>query len=148
MTMRWHNRFMDLATMVASWSKDPSTKVGCVMVDDYRRVVGMGYNGFPRGVNDAASRYEDRETKYALVQHAEANAILNATGSVVDCVAYITHPPCSTCTGLLIQGGIGAVICKAPNADLRERFKTSFELSRLMLGEAMVSYQEIEDMEA
>jgi dCMP deaminase len=76
---KWNERFLELAKHVASWSKDPSTQVGAIIVDPETRVVlGMGYNGFPRGVDDHPDRYANRELKYSLVVHAEANAILEA----------------------------------------------------------------------
>ncbi len=65
----WNKRFLDLAEHVASWSKDPSTKVGAVVVDEKKRVVSLGYNGFPRGVLDIDSRYNDRDTKHLFVAH-------------------------------------------------------------------------------
>ena len=77
----WDKRFLDLAEHVAGWSKDPSTQVGCVIVNDKRVVVGLGYNGFPRGVEDTPERLNDRPTKYLMVQHAEVNAILNGSGA-------------------------------------------------------------------
>jgi len=137
--MKWHRRFIALAEHVATWSKDPSTQVGCILVDDHRRVVGMGYNGFPRGVSDERERYEDRPTKYLMVQHAEANAILNAVGKTEGSTAYVTHHPCSTCAGLLIQAGVRAVITRKPSDGLQERFGTSFAASAIMFREAKVS---------
>ncbi len=137
----WDDRFMELARHVAAWSKDPSTKVGCVLVDDRRRVIGMGYNGFPRGVVDDVSRYEDRATKYLMVQHAEANAVLNATVSVRGATAYVTHHPCATCSGLLIQAGVARIVTMTPDGGFAERFADSFRASKAMLDEAGVSVE-------
>jgi len=139
LTGKWDSRFMSLAFHVAAWSKDPSTKVGCVLVNPKRQVVGMGYNGFPRGVLDGHDRYKDREQKYLMVQHAEANAILNAVQSLDDCVAYVTHHPCANCAGLLIQSGVDQVITLRPKDGLAERFRDSFAASRDMMDEAGVS---------
>ena len=135
---KWAERFMTMAELVASWSKDPSTKVGCVLVDAQRRIVGMGYNGFPRGVADEADRYDDRPTKYAMVVHAEANAILNAVGDVKGCTAYVTHHPCADCAGLLIQSGVSSIITKRPDPGIQKRFCESFKHSQSMLDEAGV----------
>lgn len=137
----WDERFLLLAEHVAAWSKDPSTKVGCVLVDDRRRVIGMGYNGFPRGVADDASRYEDRATKYLMVQHAEANAVLNATHEVRGSTAYVTHHPCATCAGLLIQAGVARIVSFSPSGGIAERFADSFRAAATMLDEAGVSVE-------
>jgi len=89
---KWDARFMGLGRHVAGWSKDPSTKVGAVIVNDRLQVVGMGYNGFPRGTSDSGALYEDRERKYLRVVHAEVNAVLNATQSCMGATVYVTHP--------------------------------------------------------
>lgn len=143
MSAKWDRRFVDLAAHVAKWSKDPSTKVGCVLVDPRRVVVGMGYNGFPRGVGDHAERLLDRPVKYAMVQHAEANAVLNASATVRGATAYVTHPCCANCAGLLIQAGVDRVVTARPDAGLAERFRDSFALARTMFDEAGVFYHEI-----
>src|SRR4051812_17995840 len=95
---KWHHRFLSLAQHVAGWSKDPSTQTGCVIVRPDRTVASMGYNGFPRRVHDGYHRYNDRPTKYAMVVHAEANAILHAHDDLTGCTAYVyPWPPCSSC---------------------------------------------------
>lgn len=132
----WDEYFMRMAGTAAEPSKDPSTKVGCVLVDDRRRVIGMGYNGFPRGVSDCAERYEHRPTKYMMVQHAEANAVLNAVVNPEGATAYVTHFPCANCAGMMIQAGIIKVVTSVPSGGIAERFKESFEISKTMFGEA------------
>jgi len=144
MSEKWHRRFLKLAAHVATWSKDPSTQVGCVLVNSKRQVVGMGYNGFPRGVEDGKERYGDRPTKYEMVVHAEANALLNAVGSVEGCLAYVTHRPCASCSGLLIQSGVRSIITNPTPPGLAERFKDSFKISEIMLREARVGLLELE----
>lgn len=135
----WDGRFFNMARLVASWSKDPSTKVGCVLVNSRRRVVGLGYNGFPEGVQDLEERYNDRPLKYLMTQHAEANALNAAVHSTVGCTAYVTHPPCAQCAGQLIQRGITRVVSTRPDDALWERFKESFVAARTMLAEADVT---------
>jgi dCMP deaminase len=112
---RWDARFLGLAHEVARWSKDPSTKVGAVIVDDQRRVLALGYNGFPRGVNDDPDLLRDRNAKYARVVHAELNAILNAAAPslLTGATIYITHQPCSECAKAIIQSGIRTVVTNA-----------------------------------
>jgi dCMP deaminase len=127
----WDERFMEVAKLIATWSKDPSTKVGCVIVNDNRNIIATGYNGFPRGVNDCPDRMADRPTKYLMVQHSETNAINNATASIKGATAYVTHYPCSNCTGALIQAGIVRIVTVEPSA----RFADSFVASKMMLEE-------------
>ena len=79
---KWQRRFFDLARLIATWSKDPSSQVGAVIVDDKKRIVSVGFNGLPMGVEDTAERLNVRELKYELIVHAEANAILTAPKSV------------------------------------------------------------------
>jgi cytidylate kinase len=135
---KWDKRFLEMAEMVATWSKDPSTKVGCVIVDQERVVLGMGYNGFPRGVCDCEERLNDRSVKYLMVQHAEANAITNASASLKGSTAYVTHAPCANCAGLMIQAGIKKIFTRPTPAGLAERFKDSYTASNIMLTESGV----------
>lgn len=109
--MKWEHRFLELAKHISTWSKDPSTKVGAVIVDDHRRVIGLGYNGFPRGVEDTTERLNDRPTKYAMVVHAEVNAVLNATQSVEGATVYIWPlMACNECAKVLIQSHIKRLV--------------------------------------
>lgn len=107
----WANRYMGLCEHVATWSRDPSTKVGACIVDGGNKVSSIGFNGFPVGVADHPDRYDDRPTKYRLVVHAEANAILSARGKIDDAsVLYTTLSPCEECAKLVIQSGIKTVV--------------------------------------
>jgi dCMP deaminase len=115
-----------MASDVAGWSKDPSTQVGCVIVDPQKRVVGMGYNGFPRGTDDDPVLYKNREVKYRRIIHAEVNAVLNSIKSVEGCTAYVTAPCCSNCMGVLIQSGIRRIVTKDCSPELKARFEESF----------------------
>lgn len=138
MSMRdidWDIRFLKLSQEVASWSKDPSTQVGSVIVNAKRQILSIGYNGFPRGVIDD-NRLADRLTKYAMVVHAEANAVVNATGSLEGSTAY-TWPlmPCSTCAGLLIQSGVNRIVSVIND---NPRWIDSFNITKNMLKEAGV----------
>lgn len=142
---KWDRRFLELAQLVASWSKDPSTKVGAVVVDEDRIVLGMGYNGFPRGVEDTDERLNDRPTKYAFVVHAEANAILNAGASAKGATIYVwpafgKPPLCSSCAKLVIQAGIKRVVGFEPEIDDETAARWAPELAhaRAMCEEAGV----------
>lgn len=139
--MKWDNRFMRLANEYATWSKDPSTQVGAVIVDHERRTIGAGYNGFPRGVHDDPARYLEKMVKYKMVVHAEANAIMNAVKSVRDCTLYATKFPCTECTKLIIQMGISRVIAP-PLVEDGSVWAEDAKFSITMLREACVSVYE------
>tara|TARA_Y100000296_G_scaffold66586_1_gene78724 strand:+ start:623 stop:1048 length:426 start_codon:yes stop_codon:yes gene_type:complete len=136
---KWDVRFLEMAEMIGSWSKDPSTKVGAVIVDDDRRVISLGYNGFPKGIIDN-ERLEDREEKYKMMVHAERNALLFANKSVRNCHIF-THPfmPCPACAGMIIQCGISRVVSlKSDNT----RWANDFEISRKMFAESRIDLKE------
>lgn len=107
--MDWMRYFSDMCRLVASKSKDRSTKVGCVIVGPDHEVRSTGYNGFVRGANDEREDWHERPMKYKVTAHAEANAIANAARagiSLKGCTAYVSLPPCSNCALLLVQAGI------------------------------------------
>lgn len=103
--MTWNNYFLNIAKAVAEKSKDPSTKVGCVIVDKDKRPVSFGFNGFIKGCNESKMT-NDRPMKYHLVCHAEMNAILFARRDLNGCVLYCTHAPCENCLKYILQSGI------------------------------------------
>jgi dCMP deaminase len=126
---------MALAEHVATWSKDPSTQVGCVIIDKQNRVVSVGFNGFPRGIKDLADRYEDKETKYLFVAHAERNALDNAPLSVEGCTLYSPLLPCNECAKSIIQKGITKVVSYEPTED---RPHLRWDITKKMFQEAGV----------
>jgi deoxycytidylate deaminase len=136
LTQGWISHFYEIALLVSTRSKDPSTRVGALVVDDARRIVGSGYNGFPRGVDDDPARYADRPVKLAMVVHAEVNAILNAAKSVRGCVLVSMRGPCSACSGVIIQSGIDRVVC--PDLPANSKWQDDWMLSQQMLREAGV----------
>lgn len=146
MSSKWDKRFLKLAKHVSEWSKDPSTKVGCVLVNDDKQVISMGYNGFPRGVEDSDERLNDRSTKYLMVQHAEANTLTQAIIVERGLTAYVTHKPCANCTGLLIQSGVKRIVTTVPDSGITERFKDSFTASDLMISEADIEIEHYWDI--
>jgi dCMP deaminase len=120
---KWDIRFLELADKVASWSKDPSTKTGAVIVDQERRVVSLGYNGFARGMLDTPALYADRETKYSRVVHCEMNAVMVAARPVDGCTLYTTPgPSCDRCAVHMIQAGIRRFVFWAPTPERRQRW--------------------------
>jgi len=138
MATDWDAWFLKLADYISQVSKDPSTKAGCVIARPDRTVASMGYNGFPRGVLDLEERLNDRPTKYAMVVHAEANAVLSAYERLGGCTAYVNFMPCSSCAGMLIQAGIARIVAPHPTDAQRERWGESFAHAITMLGEAGV----------
>lgn len=106
----WDQRFMGLAFHVSSWSKDPSTQVGAVIVNARNQVLSLGYNGFPRGIVDSVERLQNRQTKYAFIAHAERNALDNAECPVVGATLYTTLCPCNECAKSIVQRGISRVV--------------------------------------
>ena len=105
---------MGVAILSSKRSKDPSTQVGACIVNPAKKIVGIGYNGFPIGIDDDAFPWgkdgEYVDTKYPYVVHAEPNAILNATSSLKDCTIYVTLFPCCECAKLIIQSGIKEIV--------------------------------------
>jgi dCMP deaminase len=139
---KWDSRFLKAAQEVATWSKDPSTKVGCVIVNpELQRRTGEGFNGFPRFMSDAEELYNDRETKYSRTLHAEINAVLFSK-ETEGCTAYVTHPPCTACALVLIQSGIQRVVCRKPDTDLVSRWGDSLNKAKGFFAEAEVEYVE------
>ena len=142
---KWHVRFLRLAEEVSTWSKDPSTVVGCVLVKN-RRVVSTGYNGFPKDLSDSFDRLIDREQKYEMTVHAEVNAVTTAAlhgVSTESCTAYVTFSPCSRCAAVLINAGITAVYVSGGSI-IPDRWLENFILASKMLAEAGVHYQVID----
>ena len=132
---KWDSNFLALANTVSMFSKDPSTKVGAVIVDDDNRVISIGYNGFPKGIRDD-NRLSNRELKYEMIVHAEANALLFANAPVRGCTIY-TWPfqPCSRCASLIIQAGIRRVV-SVESKD--QKWRENFQLAHDMMTEARI----------
>ena len=144
---RWHAYFMRIAAETAALSKDPSTKVGAVAVID-RRIVAVGFNGFPMGVRDDPPRYVDRERKLLMTVHAESNCVADAARrgvSLNGCTLYVTHPPCPHCCGLLIQAGVDKVFHPAANRDFLSRWAEQVKITREMCTESGTLMMEIAD---
>jgi dCMP deaminase len=136
---KWDMRFLDLAQLVSTWSKDPSTQIGAVITDIDNRVVSIGYNGFPKQLNDD-DRLNDRDTKYKIIIHGEMNAILFANRSLIGCTLY-TYPfmPCPRCASMVIQTGINRIVTYKNTND---RWAEEFKLSHSIFKEANIEYIE------
>lgn len=137
---RWDRRFLELAKMFGTWSKDRSAGTGCVIVGSDRLLRVTGYNGFVRGIDDEVSKRHERPEKYLWTEHAERNAIYNAAklGISLDrCTAYVNWFPCADCARAIVQSGIVRLVGLEPNtAD--ERWGSEFKLASDMLHESGV----------
>ena len=149
MSNKWDKRYMELAKAVASWSKDPSKKIGAVAIGSKGQVLAQGFNGFPRGIDDNDERLNDRETKYKYVVHAEMNLIYNATfnGISLDGSTVYVYglPICSECAKGLIQVGVKQVVmCENSYQDADEKWLKSLELSVALLNESGIHWKTVD----
>jgi len=140
----WGGRYTHLAKEISTWAKDPSTKVGAVVIGKHGQVLSQGYNGFPRGIRDTEERWGERERKYELVVHAEMNAIYNASLSGMSlrgATLYVYGCPiCNECAKGIIQVGIKKVVATRPkDADLA-RWDKSVKAAEAIFNEAEVMY--------
>jgi len=138
----WDLRFLDLASLIATWSKDRSTKVGAVIVGPHREIRSTGYNGFPPRVDDDQDSRHERPTKYLFTSHAEENAIAFAALNGValqGCTMYSSMFPCATCARLIIRAGIKRIVAPEGN---RADWQEQHEAARIMFQEASVSVHE------
>jgi len=155
MSERWDRHFLGLALYHSRLSKDPSTRVGSVIVGPDREILSAGFNGFPRGIADTLERLNDRETKLQLVVHAEMNALLAAarTGMrLKGCVLFLActdasgiiwgGPPCTRCTVEMIQVGISEIV-SYPIKTAPSKWHGDLMVARSLLDEARITYREI-----
>lgn len=140
----WDKYFMGVALLSAMRSKDPNTQVGACIVNKQKRIVGIGYNGFPFGCDDDSFPWDNSgdflNTKYPYVVHAEPNAILNSITSLDGCCIYVTLFPCHECVKLLIQSGIKEIIYM----DDKYEGSESDQAAKKMLNAANISFRKME----
>lgn len=127
---------MRMAHVIAERSKDPNTQAGAVVVTQNNVVVGVGYNGFPRGIDSDALPWNREgtleDTKYAYVCHAEENAIYNANNSTENCVIYCTLFPCNECVKTIIQNGVREVVYENDKYIDTPQIKASLKMLKLV----------------
>lgn len=140
---KWDDRFLAMAAFVSGWSKDPSTKVGAVIVEGSVNIISLGFNGFPQAMVDKPEYLNNREEKYSRVVHGEINAILFAGKPIRGCTLY-THPflPCDRCAVQVIQSGIARVVALKPAKDKEERWGEAFANTRRYFAECGVEVLE------
>lgn len=141
----WDEYFMGVALLSAKRSKDPNTKVGACIVNQKKRIVGIGYNGLPCGCDDLSFPWvndksiNELDTKYPYVVHAESNAILNSTTNLDGCSLYVSLFPCNECAKLIIQSGIKHIVY------MNDKYKDSPSniASRRMFDASGVTYEKL-----
>ena len=140
----WHNKYCRLAKEISTWSKDPSTQIGAVVVGEDGQILSQGFNGFPRGINDSEERLNNRERKYELVVHGEMNAIYNATlngVSLKNSTMYVYGlPTCNECAKGIIQVGIKKVVVTRPDLKHNVAWEESIKNAKALFKEAGVMY--------
>ena len=140
---KWDTRYIEMAYMVAGWSKDPSTKCGAVITEG-KRLISVGFNGFPQNTNDSPELYDYREEKYRRVQHSERNAILFAQRNLDGCTMYVVPmPPCSQCAGMIIQSGIKRVVTVQATGSNKKRWAKDIQSTLDMFREAAITIEYI-----
>ena len=138
--MSWADRWMEMATLVSTWSKDESRKTGAVIVGPREALISIGWNGFPRRIDDNVQERKDRpEPKYKWTEHAERNAIYVASlgTSTLGSTMYLSWYPCADCARAIIQAGIGRLVCLEPNWKDKV-WEEDFAIVKTMLWEAHI----------
>jgi len=145
---KWDRFYLDLAKYYSRASKDPSTKVGAILVDINNRVAGLGYNGFPPGVEDTEERYNNRELKYKLVTHAEVNACIDSGtrargGTLYVYPSFALPPICNECCKVAIASGVREIVgfVADANDERAVRWKDSIAIAKMMCDEAGIRYR-------
>lgn len=108
----WDEYFMDIAEAVSKKSKDPSSQMGCVIVDDKKRVVSMGYNGLIQGADESKMTLSERPMKYYFAIHSEMNAVIFAHQDLTGCTIYNRVATCENCLKYCLQAGIKRFVYK------------------------------------
>jgi dCMP deaminase len=134
--LKWHLRFLGLARLVSTWSRDPSTQTGAAIVDGQKRILSVGFNGFPQPMPDRPEHYLDRQEKYSRIVHAEVNALLFAGRLPPGSVLY-TWPfmSCDRCVVQMLQGGIRTFVAPEATSEQLERWGSAFERARQYIAE-------------
>lgn len=152
---RWDDHFLQLCLDHARMSKDPSTRVGSVIVGPDREIRSAGFNGLPRGIADTTERLSDRELKLKLVVHGEMNALMAAARVGIPlkgCTLYLVAadhagnvwggPPCTRCTVHVIQTGIVEVVSR-PIKSVPSKWHEDIAFAETLLREAGVLYRTV-----
>lgn len=147
---KWDYRFLGISKEISGWSKDPSTKVGAIAVNESRRIVAQGYNGFPSGCNDEKCKLDDRLSKYEWTIHAEANTIYNACNSGTNLLHSTVHIfgmyPCPECVKAMSQVKVARIVFQIGRSDNLVKWKNDFDLSRVMMHDLGIGFSHYQDL--
>jgi dCMP deaminase len=147
----WTNYFLGLARVVAQRSHDIHTQHGCIITDNHNRILGVGYNGYPRGLDDQALP-KDRPNKYPWMIHAERNALSNCVVRPDNGIAYVTGQCCNDCIMALWQEGVSTVYMadnhgtKLFDEDAQARFDLFIKMSRMQVFKTKPDLSWLKDM--
>ena len=143
-TEKWDRRFLDLAKLVSTWSKDPSTQTGAVIVRPDNTILSVGFNGFAKNMQDDPQAYANREIKYSRIIHCEVNALIHARSDVHKCILY-TWPfaSCDRCAVQMLQAGISRFVFPSLPEHLVDRWKESLDKTISYFKEAGVLWSEL-----
>jgi deoxycytidylate deaminase len=143
---KWDERFLKLAREISTWSKDPSTKVGAVLVSPNKKRIFLGYNGFPEKMEDKPEWYEERAEKYSRIIHAEMNAQLNAEGTSLVGYTQYTWPFCSCdrCFVKMVQAGIARAVSPAMTPEIAARWEETCKRTRQYADEMKIVFDEVD----
>jgi dCMP deaminase len=141
----WDHFYVGLARYMSTKSKDPSTKVGSVIVRPNKSVASVGFNGFPRGADDSLHLYADREYKLSRILHAEQNAITFAREPLDGYTIYV-YPfiCCDRCFAVIQQEGIKRIVAPVPTTAQLERWGGAFEIVRSLAAKEGIELEEVE----
>ncbi len=137
--LSWDEYFMAMAKLSSKRSKDPSTQVGACIINEENIIIGMGYNGMPKGNDNFPWTKEGEDNKYKYVIHAEANAILNAIKNLQESTIYVSLFPCNNCAKMIAQSGIKKVVFE----DDKYKDTLEVEISKKILSSCGVETKQI-----
>ena len=142
---KWDLRFLEMARLVSTWSRDPSTQTGAVIVRPNKSVAGVGFNGFPQNMPDAPELYANRDEKYSRIVHCEMNALMFAKDDSVQGYTLYTHPfmSCDRCFVHMLQAGITRFVAPQATEEQLTRWAPAFERVRRYATEAGVELIEV-----
>jgi len=142
----WDEYFFDLLPLIASKSKDPHTKVGCIIIGEGKEIKTTGYNSFPRGLRDNVPERLERPEKYNWIIHAEQNAICNASRngvSLLNSIMYLHGLPCMSCACSIVQAGIKEIVYKELDVSKSIKYAEEIKKSRILLEECGVNLRNV-----
>lgn len=145
MINKWDRRFIELSKFVSTWSKDPSTQTGAVIVRPNRSVASVGFNGFPQYMDDTPELYANRDEKYSRIVHCEMNALMFCTDQDVVGYTLYTYPfmSCDRCFVHMIQAGIERFVAPSGTPEQLQRWGAAFDKVRKYAAEANVELVEL-----